>query len=264
MKESNTGFVGKVLLHFAKLPSTNTFALELLAKSAPIEGTAISTRDQHQGRGQIGSSWESAPGQNLTVSFILYPSFLPPNRQFLLSKAIGLAARDLIAAHLPQAKVYLKWPNDLIVNERKIGGILLQNAIQGNRLQHAVAGIGLNINQEQFMPYTPEATSLFLESGKQQNLDLLFDELCAHIEVYYLALKAGNSLYIDQMYLKHLFLLDQSASFQRAANMEIFQGYIRGVTENGHLMVEHDGRTETFDLKEIRLITQTSNNQIIS
>lgn len=254
MKESNTRFVGKVLFQLPKVPSTNAYALELLSKTKPAEGSVISAHHQTQGRGQIGSSWESAPGKNLTLSFIFYPDFLPLNRQFLLGKIFALAARDLIARYVLPKPAYVKWPNDIIVNNGKVGGILVQNAIQGGRIQHTVAGIGLNINQEHFQPYNPRATSLALETGNSFSTEQLLDELCSIIEVYYETLKKGEFHAIDEMYLSHLMLLHQKALFQRQTTFETIEGYIRGVTENGLLMVEHQGATETFGVKEIRLL----------
>lgn len=253
MKKSNTRFVGKVLLQYAKLPSTNTFALEWLSKTKPCEGTVISTHDQWQGRGQIGSSWESAPGQNLAASVIWYPEFLAPKQQFLLSKAMALATRETIGRHLPDDKVYIKWPNDILVGEQKIGGLLLQNAIQGNTLQYCVAGIGLNVNQTHFQPYAPRATSLHTLKGTQTPIDELLDELCVALEVYYILLRNGQFRLIDQTYLEHLFLLNQSADFQRTATGETFSGYIRGVTEHGALLIEHADDLESFSVKEVRL-----------
>lgn len=256
MKESNTRFVGKVLFHLPKVPSTNTHAIELLSKTKPVEGTVISAYDQTAGRGQIGSSWESAPGKNLTLSFIFYPVFLSPAQQFMLGKIFALAARDLMSAHLPvQSPACIKWPNDIFINSKKAGGILIQNAIQGTSLQYTVAGMGLNINQDNFQVYTPPATSLILQTGTPHPLEPLLDELCALVEVYYEILRSGDYATIDRLYLQHLMLLGHSVVFQRQADMEVFEARIMGVTESGSLIVEHGHTQETFGFKEIRFLT---------
>ena len=255
MKESNTRFVGKVLYHLSEVPSTNAFALELLSKTKPAEGTVISAHHQTHGRGQIGSYWESAPGENLTLSFIFYPHFLHPTQQHFLGKIFALAARDLIGSHIPSKPALVKWPNDIIAGSRKIGGILVQNSIQGEKLQYTVGGIGLNINQCHFRQYAPPATSLALETGKTFDTEQLRDELCNKIEVYYEILRSGAYHSIDQMYLNHLMLLNRPAVFQRQSNRETFEGHIRGVSDSGLLIVEHHGISETFGLKEIRLLT---------
>jgi len=256
LKESNTRFVGKVLFDLPKVPSTNIYALELLSKTKPVEGTVISTYNQTHGRGQIGSSWESAPGKNLSLSFIFYPFFLAPVRQFMLGKIFALAARDLVNTHLPaNMPAFIKWPNDIIVNGRKVGGILVQNSIQGNTLQFSVGGVGLNVNQQDFKEYFPPATSLLNESGISCSLETLRDELCALVEVYYDTLRSGDYAAIDHLYLQHLLMLDQPAIFQRQIDQVVFEGKIRGITETGTLIIEHGNTQENFGFKEIRLLT---------
>ncbi|MBK7475198.1 MAG: biotin--[acetyl-CoA-carboxylase] ligase [Haliscomenobacter sp.] len=250
MQNRNTLFLGKVLLQFSDLPSTNEYATELLAKSKPIEGTVISAYYQFAGRGQIGSSWESTPGENLTISILLYPVFLEATRQFQLNKAIALGVRDFLASYIPQAPVYVKWPNDLYINSKKVGGILIQNALQKNTLQSSVVGIGLNINQATFSDAAPHATSLFLETGNVFDLSFLLHELCYFLEVRYLALKQGLDEGLDQDYLRYLYRFGQPSIFKRASG-ELFQGKICGISDIGRLLIDQEGFIEEFDLKEI-------------
>lgn len=101
----NTLFIGKVIHHFEQLPSTNSFANDLLAKNKPSEGTVISASNQVAGKGQHGSIWETSANQNITLSVILYPTFLLPKHQFWLSQAVALAVRDFVSAILPQKEV---------------------------------------------------------------------------------------------------------------------------------------------------------------
>lgn len=250
MQNRNTLFLGKVLLRFKDLPSTNEYAVELLSKSKPIEGTVISAYHQVAGRGQIGSSWESAPGENLTVSVLLYPVFLAATRQFQLNKAISLGVRDFIAAFIPQAPVHIKWPNDLYIGSKKAGGILIQNVLQKNALQSSVVGIGLNINQATFSDAVPNATSLFLETGTVFDLSALLDELCYFLEVRYLALKQGLDEGLNQDYLRYLYRFGEPAFFQRVSG-EVFQGTICGVSDIGRLLIDQNGIIEDFNIKEV-------------
>ncbi len=174
----------------------------------------------------------------------------------MLGKVFALAARDLISKYLPKHfTACIKWPNDILVNGHKIGGILIQNSIQGSILQNTVAGIGLNINQDHFHTYRPPATSLLLETGITHPLENLLHELCALVEVYYEALRSGDFAAIDELYLRHLMLLGKPAVFQRQADLEIFEARILGVTESGRLLVENGHIQETFGLKEIQLLT---------
>ena len=177
IKPYNTLFIGKVLLHFPILDSTNNHAANLLAKSTPMEGTVIFTTHQVAGKGQYGSSWESEAGKNITLSVILHPSFLAVHHQFMLNKAIALGIFDMICQYINPSRVYLKWPNDLYIDNKKVGGILIQNSLKGSQINNSIIGIGLNINQTVFKGNAPNPTSFTLITGQSYSID----ELCAYL-----------------------------------------------------------------------------------
>src|SRR5690606_26474526 len=125
---------------------------EALSKSTPLpEGTVIMAVDQHDGRGQKGTLWQSEPGKNLTASLLLTPTFLDPKQQFVLTAAISLAITRWLAS-LTHVEVKIKWPNDIFIGDRKIGGILIENILKGKTWKSAVVGIGINVNQTSFPP----------------------------------------------------------------------------------------------------------------
>lgn len=253
MHIKNTLFIGKVLLQFPELGSTNLYALELLSKSKPIDGTVISTFNQTDGRGQIGSKWESEPDKNLSLSIILYPSFITPREQFLLNIAVSLAVRACIAKYT-EKMVKIKWPNDIYIGSRKIAGILIQNSITAQALQSSVIGIGVNINQTHFSINAPNATSLALETGEIFSLYDLLENLCQQIEKQYLHLKnSQNYPSLKENYLEHLYRYQELAEF-RSANGIPFLGKIVGVNENGQLLIEQNGHLQAFDIKAIRFL----------
>lgn len=254
MSNKNTLFVGKVLQHFESLESTNLYALQLLSKSKPIEGTAISTFNQTRGRGQIGSKWESEANKNITISFIFYPTFLPINKQFLLNCITSLAVQELITKYI-QKPVNVKWPNDIYINNNKVTGILIQNSLSHKIINSAVIGIGLNVNQTTFSPELPNPTSLAMETGKSFNLNELIADLCFFLEKRYLQLKAGHYSSIKEAYLSVLYLYQQEVYFKRADGTT-FKGAIQGITELGKLEVEHNDGLEVFDLKEISILNK--------
>ncbi len=250
----NTLFVGKVLLVFPKLDSTNEYALQLLANSRPVEGTVILTPNQTRGRGQIGATWESEPNQNITLSVIFYPNFLPPALQFNLNMAMVMGIREFIAAYLENRQVAIKWPNDILVENRKICGILIQNNIGGATLQSSIVGIGINVNQTVFAAYTPPATSFALETGQQFDLNLLVEHLCQFMEQRYLALKnSKDHAALRQEYLTHLYRFGEEALFRRADG-SVFRGAIAGVTAEGRLLVNSETGETAFALKEISFV----------
>lgn len=249
MRRLHTLFIGRAFHDLPSVDSTNAHALLLLSKSNPPGGTVISTRNQTAGRGQIGSSWESEPGQNISLSIILYPGFLLAQNQFLLNQAMSLAMFDLVSKYLPKTKI--KWPNDIYVGDEKIAGILIQNSISGSHLRTSVVGIGLNVNQTHFTSNAPNPTSFKLLSGKDFELDKLIAQLCQCAEQRYLNLKAGKIVPLQSDYRQQLYRLEVSSQFQRASG-EIFQGKICGVSPSGKLQVQVQDKTEEFDLKQIK------------
>ena len=249
----NTLFIGKVLHHFAELASTNSYASDILSKSKPSEGTVISTAHQPVGRGQIGRSWESEAGKNLTFSLILYPQFLPARRQFELSQAISLAVFDLVNDLVDHA-TYVKWPNDIYVEERKIAGILIQNTLSGANIQASIIGIGLNVNQTVFRSDAPNPTSLSLEMGQVYDLSAIFHRLCHKIEHRYLHLRSGEHNLLQNDYLRHLYRVEKAHFFQRISDQSVFQGVIKGVEASGKLRILIDGQEHSFGLQEIRFL----------
>ena len=247
----NPLFVGKVLHEFEQLASTNSFAQKLLSKSTPPEGTVISTYNQYQGRGQIGSSWESAPGRNLSISVIFYPNFLSPNEQFYFNMAMSLGIRFFLKEIL-NMEVQIKWPNDIIINEKKIAGILIQNNISLKLLQSSILGVGINVNQQLFN-YAPNPTSLSLLCGKFFELNDLREKLFQSLERYYLKLKTLDFNQIQEDYISHLFLYEKEALFQDE-HSDQFLGKITGVTPIGRLKINTGREERTFGIKEIQLV----------
>ncbi|KAA3640575.1 MAG: biotin--[acetyl-CoA-carboxylase] ligase [Bacteroidetes bacterium] len=251
LQKLNTLFIGKVLLEFPKLPSTNAYAIDLLSKSRPIEGTVISTANQTDGRGQIGSKWNSLPGENLTCSVILYPGFLLVRQQFMLNIITSLAALEVIQHYLPNCNCHVKWPNDLYVDNQKTGGILIQNSLQGQHIQSTVIGLGINILQKSFPEDIPNATSMILqapdESFSVENVLTLF---CEKLEKRYLQLKGGKQSHLKDSYLNHLLGLEEDRQFQKPDGNR-FPGRITGITEDGRLIIISEGKKLYFNLKEV-------------
>ena len=246
-------FVGRDIRHFESLNSTNLYAQELLSKSTPIDGTVISTYDQYAGRGQLDSRWESQPGKNLSLSIILYPTFLLPSQQFKLSQAISIGVRNFMARFVPDDRAVIKWPNDIYVGQRKIAGILIQNTLTGKRIQSTIVGIGINVNQKQFSERVPNPTSLTIETGKEFQLDEIIPLLLSNIESAYLLLKNGDWVDLQNDYLQHFYRVNELASYKDQAGQP-FQGTISGVSAAGHLIVQSDGVERRFAMKEITFV----------
>lgn len=226
-------------------PSTNS-ALAAMGASAP-HGYAILCRRQTAGRGQRGNSWESAPGQNVTLSLLLRPHEIDAAAQFTISEAVAIGVADTIAPLLPGHDVRLKWPNDVYVGDRKICGILIENSLTGRTVDRSIAGIGLNVNQQEFLSDAPNPVSLRQLTGHTYDIEDMARRLCANI----LTLLDTPA---DELHSRYRSLLWRGEGFHawRDAGGRCFDACVAEVAATGHLTLEErDGSRETFAFKEV-------------
>ena len=170
--------------------------------------------------------------------------------QFNLTVAVSLALTDFLKQRL-SSQPLIKWPNDLLVNDQKICGILIENTLAGERIQQSVVGIGLNINQSHFS--ISNATSLYLETGNVFDLSTELSNLISCVESRYLQLRAGKVNELRQDYLNNLYWLNQEQPF--ASNGRVFTGTIEGIDELGKLVVRLGDQKNYFGVKEISFMT---------
>lgn len=247
-------FVGQNLIRLKEVDSTNTFLRDALSKSTPfLDGTVILAEKQFAGRGQSGNSWQSEEGKNLTFSILLNPSFLQVEQQFELNKAISLALNDVLYKYF-NGKAHIKWPNDLYIDNKKIGGMLIENIIQGSRIKHAIVGIGLNVNQSQFPDNLKNISSFKQELHQDYDLMGILSEICSSVEARYLQLRAGAFEKLDKEYLQKLYLMHQWSLFKFDGRIE--SGKILGVSAIGQLLLETTEGQKKFNNKEIEFINQ--------
>lgn len=245
-------FIGQNRIKLERVASTNDYLKAELSKSKPFpEGTVIMAVEQFAGRGQVGTRWESQKGKNLTVSILLSPSFLHPSKQFTLNIAICLAIQRALSTILIE-KVFIKWPNDIYVENKKLGGILIENIIQGNTWKHAIVGIGLNVNQSDFPENAPNAGSLIKLLHESYSIEKLLTEICSGIEHRYFELKHGKHAQQKRLYREALFGINERRMFK--INGILVDGKIVNVDDSGHLVVDFNGHIAKFDFKEIEYV----------
>ncbi len=245
--QPKTYFIGKNAVYLPSCHSTNEIASEIIQNQSFFEGTVVITDNQTAGKGQRGNSWESNAGQNITYSILLKPLFLHINEQFKLNIAISLAIYEFLCKYLSK-DLRIKWPNDMYVGNKKIGGILIENSISGNRISNTIIGIGVNVIQQSFSH--SKATSLALETKiSDWQIHSLIEILCECIEKYYLQLKNGQHLIQKQKYLERLFWYQENKTFIVQQEKKI--GKIIDINPQGKLMIDFDGKVLDFDLKEI-------------
>lgn len=236
-----------------RVSSTNEFLKKELSKSTPLpEGTVILAVDQYKGRGQLGATWYSEPGKNLTFSVLLKPDFLLPRQQFCLTAAVSLAVADWVEATVG-VPATIKWPNDIYVGDRKIAGILIENMLKGRVWKTAILGIGINVNQTEF-PDDIQHRTTSIKQILHRDCELLelLRELCGYLDREYLLLRQGKSAsqlarYEERLYrrgVRHAFLVDGIR----------VDGVLTGVLESGRLRVDFGGHEVSFDIKEISFV----------
>jgi BirA family biotin operon repressor/biotin-[acetyl-CoA-carboxylase] ligase len=237
----------KNYIYFDVLDSTNEFALSLKGMPLFTEGLIISTKYQSKGKGQIGKQWHSEKDLNILLSIVIEPK-ISFKKQFDISKLISLSCYDLLISLGLSPKI--KWPNDILINKKKIAGILIQNVITNNIISHSVIGVGVNINQHNFPQFSPLATSLSLELNKQQDCVDIRDKLLKSLSNRLIAYRKGDKL--DPAYQDALFLKDKIANLQKGQKQ--FKGIIKRVNSNGLLQVEVNKKLKEFTRKEVKFI----------
>ncbi|MEL6536586.1 MAG: biotin--[acetyl-CoA-carboxylase] ligase [Bacteroidota bacterium] len=238
---TNTLFLGKEVVYLPSCHSTNDIASDLLAQNRP-EGALVITSRQTAGRGQRGNQWETQPGENLTFSLLFRPQFLTVSEAFGLNLFVSLALRDWAASY-PVSPVEVKWPNDLYVEGRKMGGVLIENTLKGKNIQASIIGIGLNINQLAFGEL--RATSLRLLTGEVYELRAALENLLACLEKRYLQLKRQDWQGLWADYHQYLFGRNETRQFQ--TDREVISGKIVRVNKRGELELQMaDGALKAF------------------
>ena len=243
--------IGSSVERLTEIDSTNNYAAKQLLTNRLPEGAVFVTDCQTVGRGQVNNYWESEPGQNLTFSFVCYPEYLRIDRQFEISKAVSLGVKNFLSRYV--AGVSIKWPNDIYIGDKKVAGILIENAIRNGKLSNCIVGIGLNINQLAFVSDAPNPISLRQATGVCYDLQEMLALLLAEIDQWYQLLKHGNQMAIDEAYTDSLYRLSQRANYKDEQGP--FTGRISGVDAIGRLCIETEsGKSMIFHFKEVAFL----------
>mgnify|MGYP000412407681 CR=1 FL=1 len=225
-------------MHLIKLnaiDSTNSYLRKLSSEAELVDYTVVSAKYQTNGRGQMGTIWNSENSKNLTVSVFKDVSKLYLEHPFYISMATSLALiKTLQSFSIP--KLSIKWPNDILSEDKKICGILIENVIKNNQLQATIIGFGLNINQAYFENLR-SATSMRIVSGKTFDLEEVLVRVIKKLQVYTEMLKAGNFQQIKDLYEAELFRKNKPSTFKNAEGV-MFSGFIIGVSNSGNLQVK--------------------------
>ncbi len=241
---------GHVIHRFEKLDTTMLEAANLAEADAP-EGTLVIAEQQTAGRGRLGRSWVSEPGVGLYFSIVLRPS-MPAAQSAILTLAIGLGVgRGVGEACGRQCDI--RWPNDVLLNGKKCSGILVEMAADDERVRYAVAGVGINVNQNE-MPadLTDTATSLKIETGCEYVREVVLDKVLRNSERYYeMFLERGSKPIVSAF--------SRASSYARGKRVvietgkEVIVGTTAGLDGAGVLQLEReDGSLEPILAGSVR------------
>lgn len=238
----------EVTLYLEEINSTNTYIKELYSTQKLPEGFTVYTDFQTSGRGQRGNSWEAERAKNLLFSIILYPKHLQANQQFFISEAISLAIKDVLAEYT--SGISIKWPNDIYWQEKKVAGILIENAVTDIALSYSIIGVGLNINQEIFKSDAPNPISLKKIVGKEQDRSVILKKIQDRLFYYY------NQVDIDSVNdVYNEVLLRKDGWYWYSDNKTSFLARIIKVEKDGGLVLElENDAVKTFYFKEIKFL----------
>ena len=247
------GLFGKRIYHFFKTDSTNRVALELGHAGEP-EGAVVLAEEQTAGRGRAGHSWHSERATGVYVTVLLRPQ-LAPVQAPLLTMMAGLSAHAAVQA-VTGLSVDLKWPNDLLVHGKKVGGILTEMHAEPTQVRFVIVGIGINVNQEKFpADLAGSCTSLRMETGKKQSRLEVLVRLLRQFENDYQELLKDRPASVVKRF-------EATSSYARGKRVRVtngkesFVGVTAGLEEQGLLRVKRDdGETTTViagDVAEVR------------
>lgn len=242
----NTQLVGISFIQLPETDSTNLVLKNKLNQENVPEGLVVATEYQTLGRGQFGNSWESERALNLLFSTVFYPKFLPLSESYRLTMSVCLGICDFLQELNFQAQI--KWPNDILLEGKKVSGTLLESSLNSKSFEHIMVGIGLNVNQSSFIDKS--AISLRQITKQEFVLKDLYVSLFAHLSERYLELKGGNQALQQRVFNQKLYGQQQRVPIiWKEAEHWV---YCRGVDPQGNLLVEfNDGSFQLFRHKEI-------------
>ena len=241
-------------MHIIKLSatdSTNDYLKQLHKEKRLNDYTVVSALSQMQGKGQMGTQWISESGKNLTFSVLVKNILVGQNTIFDFNVAVSVSILQILQS-LEVPNLTIKWPNDILAENKKVGGILIENSLKPDGSIDSIIGIGLNVNQENFKSL-PLASSLLNVTKKTFDLDELLLKLVHQLQKNISQLSMQKSVFWN-VYSTHLFKINTPMPFEDEFQNR-FMGIIKSVTNEGKLVVMlEDDSIRYFGLKELKML----------
>ena len=243
---SSFNTIGIPLIELQSVDSTNIYAFNRIHAGLAQHGTAVFAHEQVAGKGQRGKTWMAEKGKNIILSVIIKPNAPDISGQFPLSACTAVAIHDFFKQYAGN-DTKIKWPNDLYWQDRKAGGILIENTVVSRESgpdsyrewswQWAVIGIGINVNQTTFPSELHNPVSLKQITGKNFDALELARELCTKLDFYYRKLLKNGFEKIYEEYLSCLYKRNETVKLKK--DNRVFEALIKSVTPTGQLIILH-------------------------
>ncbi len=247
------------MLELDEIDSTNNF-LRHLDTPDDYQMTLVTAEYQTAGRGADTNRWESAKGENLLLSLRVKPANLPVSRMFALSETTALAISDVLGAFLPLTSpkggrgVCIKWPNDIYYGDSKVAGILIENDLQGSRVQRSTIGIGINVNQRRFLSDAPNPRSLADIVGHDVERRFVLEQFMERFTHLFGQIEDGRPEALDALhenYKNHLYRFGEEHTYSDKDGT--FRATLTDVEPSGHLILrDTNGSLRRYAFKEVK------------
>lgn len=246
----DTEWLGRNFLYHEELTSSNTFLKQTADKEKLETGTVVLAEFQTEGRGRLDRTWQSNPAENLTFSFLLRANAVSSKNLNLLSLGAGTVVAEVIE-NLLLVKCDLKWPNDVLLNGKKICGILSESSFLGDKFQYVVVGIGLNVNQNEFTgKHLVPPSSLKLETSNIVEREKMLAMLLNGLEKMVYQLDEDPKQIIKRWNSGCSKIGDTLTVVSGPA---VYTGRFEGIDESGALLLNEDGKIRKYAYGEVRI-----------
>ena len=232
------------------IDSTNSFLKDMAVKVNVDDFTVVVAKEQTLGRGQMNSNWNVQGGKSLTFSvFCRFEDFNVVDYKYL-NFCVSLSVYNAVK-YLKLPRLAIKWPNDIMSENKKIAGVLIENTLSLTKISSTVIGIGLNVNQDSFSVDLPNASSIKMILGEEINLDFLFNKVLVSLNEGIELLRKKEYAVLEKQYLSVLYKKNVPSMFKTNQNI-LFMGKIIGVSKSGNLQIELENETvKEFGIKEV-------------
>lgn len=233
------------------LDSTNKEAQRLLAAGPILNGTCLLAKEQTEGKGQFGRLWHADAGSHLAMSIILTPQNLFASELSQIGMKTSLGIVRALKQLDPNLDPLIKWPNDIYLLGKKLSGILIENSLAGNKVQHIIIGIGMNVNERIFPEDLSNPISLFMVTGEQNDLY----QMAQLIRMQVIETVDISDLYWKQEYDSHVYGMNEEKVFDYQGSK--IKATVLGVDEQGRILLGFGGGlTRSFFTHEIKWLIE--------